>query len=511
VTLKIMRRRPPETSGRVSSGYILAVDQGGSGSRAAIYAADGRMVGWGYRSVRRLTPRIGWVEQSPTAVAQSVRAAIAAALQQAGLQAGQLRAAGITSQRDTTFAWDVRSGRPIGTAITWQDLRTIPLVEQLAAHPLGGQRRQRLGQWPGPYAAAMHMAWRMEHDAAFRRAAERGYLRVSLAAGWLLQALGRPAGHWLDDSLLQAMTVYDPRRRELWHEWIAALSLPAAALPAARPTTTHFGDLLIDGHAVPVTALITDQQSALFGFDCRAAGDAAVTHGTASFVNLVVGPQAPPQQQCKTYLGWQLDGLPTYVFEADMTLTGGALQWLQQIGVLRRAQDFDRIAGSVADSGEAVFVPALAGLAVPREDRTARAGLLNVTTSTQRGHILRAFAESIGCQLHEILQTMRSEGAPLPQQPAVGGGLSRSDVVCQAQADIAGISLIRYADTETTVRGAALLAGLGAGIWPSVAALPRLSTVGATVFTPQLAADARAAVLARWDEACRRVRSFDGG
>ncbi len=493
----------------MSSGYILAIDQGGSGSRAAIYDRDGRTVGWGYRSVRRLTPRIGWVEQSPAAVALSVREAIAAALQQAGLSARDLIAAGITSQRDTTFAWDRRNGRPIGKAMTWQDLRTIPLVEALAGHPLGGQRRQRLGQWPGPYAAAMHMAWRMEHDAAFRRAADRGYLRVSLAAGWLLQALGRPAGHWLDDSLLQAMTVYDPRRRELWHEWIAALNLPAGALPAARPTTTYFGDLLIDGHAVPVTAMITDQQSALFGFDCRAPGEAAVTHGTASFVNLVVGPQAPAQQQCKTYLGWQLDGVPTYVFEADMTLTGGALQWLQQIGVLRRATDFDRLAGSVADSGEAVFVPALAGLAIPREDRTARAGLLNVTTATQRGHILRAFADAIGCQLYEILATMRREGAPLPQQPAVGGGLSRSDIICQAQADIAGVQLVRYRETETTVRGAALLAGIGAGVWRSAEQLPRLSTDGATVFTPQLPETVRQTVLARWDEACRRVRSLD--
>jgi glycerol kinase len=492
----------------VAERLVLGIDQGGSGSRAAIFDEGGRVRGYGYRPVARLYPRPGWVEQRPAAVARSVSEAIAEAVRHAGCDPALIAACGITSQRDTVFAWDRRSGRPIGNAITWQDLRTTQLVEECNAWEHAGERRARLGQFPGAYCSAMHMAWRMRHDAAFREAAEQGRLAVSLSAGWLVRALGRPAEHALDYSLLQGMTVFDPRRRALWDEWLAYLNLPRAALPAARPTLHHFGAIDVGLAAVPVTAMITDQQAALFGYDCRRRGAAAATHGTASFVNVVAGPEAPPQGICKTYLAWELDGCPAYSLEADMTVTGAAVRWLTQMRLIRRASELDALAAEAGSSDGVVFVPAFTGLGVPSEDRTARGTLLGMTLGTTPGHVARAFLESIGCQLRDILDTMEREGGVSIGELRVGGGLSNSDLACQVQADVAGVRIVRAPDTETSVRAAALLAGLGAGLWPSPDALPHLLDGRERVFEPRVAEPERAEILGRWARAVERARGW---
>jgi glycerol kinase len=492
---------------------VLGVDQGGSGSRAIVLDAAGKTVGYGYQAVGRLYPRPGWVEQDPLAIAESVRAAIAAALHHAAIPAAAIAACGITSQRDTVFAWDTASGRPIGAAITWQDLRTIPLVAECDAAPLASQRRARLGLFPGAYSAAMHMAWRMRHDPPFRRAAARGRLRCSLAAGWLIHALGRSHHHALDYSLMQGMTVLDFRRKRLWDEWVDLLDLPRAALPQPVPTLHDFGTLLVSdavgGRAeVPVLALISDQQAALFGYDCRARGQAACTHGTASFVNVVAGSEVPPLGRTKTYLAWELDGVATYSLEADTTVSGAVIRWMQeQMGWLRAPSEVGPLALSVADAAGVVFVPAFTGLGVPHEDRSARGTLLGLTLDTRPGHIARAFLESLGYQLYDILAVIGAESGMEIERLHVGGGMSASDAACQIQADILGLPIVRARERETSVRAAALLAGLGAGVWPSVEALPPLPGPE-TVFEPQGSDDERATGLAAWHRALERARDW---
>ncbi len=490
---------------------VLGIDQGGSGSRAILLDARGQVRGYGYRPVARLYPHPGWVEQSPVALARSVAAAIDDAVARSGCSPDTIVACGITSQRDTTFAWDRRTGRAIGNAITWQDLRTLPLVEEVGQWEHAAERRERLGQFPGAYCSAMHMAWRMRHDDAFARAAAAGRLRVSLAAGWIVQALGRPAEHALDYSLLQAMTIFDPRRRALWDEWIDYLGLPRTAFPLARPTLHQFGDLRVGDVNVPVVAMITDQQAALFGYDCHHPGQAAVTHGTASFINVVAGPSAPPQGICKTYLAWELAGQPTYSLEADMTVTGAVVRWLSQMRLIRRASDLDSLAGSVTRSDGVVFVPAFTGLGVPSEDRSARGTILGMTLGTTSAHVARAFFEAIGCQLHEILETMRREGNLTINQLCVGGGLANSDLACQIQADLAGVRLVRARSTETSARAAALLAGLGSGLWSNLEALPQLLDGTEQRFEPSLDAEQRTELLGRWFQAVERARGWAAG
>jgi glycerol kinase len=470
--------------------------------------------GYGYQRIERLYPQPGWVEQDPTTLARSVRRSINAALRAANCEPDDILACGITSQRDTVFAWDAETLEPIGNAITWQDLRTVPLVAETDAWEHADQRRLRLGQFPGAYSSAMHLAWRMRHDEAFRAAAAEQRLRVSLSAGWIVRALGLPTSHALDYSLLQGMTVFDPRRKAYWEEWIAHLNLPRAALPAPLPTLSSFGELQLSLNkqraSIPVTALIADQQAALFGYDCRSPGQAAVTHGTASFINVVAGPSAPPQGICKTYLAWEVGSVPTYTLEADLTVTGAAVRWMHQVGLLDASHILGPLAASVPDSGGVIFVPAFTGLGVPTEDRTVRGSLLGMTLGTSKAHIARAFFEAIGYQMRDVIKQIEHDAGVQIRELRVGGGLAASDEGCQIQADIVGLPLIRARDTETGVRAAALLAGLGAGLWPSMEALPPLINNDGAVFTPRTSADERETGLERWHRAVERLREWKG-
>lgn len=492
--------------------YLLGLDQGGSGSRALVLDAAGAVVGYGYQPVGRLYPQQGWAEQDPQAIAESMRVAITIALEQAGCPASAIAGCGIATQRDTVFAWDTHTGLPIGNAITWQDLRTTALVAEVERWPLARQRRQRLGQFPGAYSSAMHLAWRMRHDLPFRRAADAGRLRCSLAAGWLIQSLGQLHDHALDYSLMQGMTVLDVERKQLWDAWIDYLDLPRAALPHPVPTLHPFGEIVVTDArggraAVPVLATISDQQGALFGYDCRARGQAACTHGTASFVNVAAGHTLPPPGRTKRYLAWELEGLASYSLEADTTVTGAVIRWMQeQMGWLHRPGDLGGLAMSVSDAGGVVFVPAFTGLGVPSEDRSARGTLLGMTLDTMPGHIARAFLDGLGYQLHDILKVIAEDSGLMIERLHVGGGMAGSDAACQIQADVLGLPVVRAANTETSVRAAALLAGLGAGIWKHAADLPALAGP-ATIFEPKPAAG-REEGLDRWHRALQRAREW---
>jgi glycerol kinase len=484
--------------------YLLGIDQGTSGSRALILDREGNVRGYGYRPLPRLYPRPDWVEQDPATVSGGVRDAIAEALQHANITARDLAACGLASQRDTDFVWDARTGRPLANAITWQDLRTQPLEDGLRDWPRAHEARTRLGYWPGPYSAALHLKWRLAHQPEVVQAAREGRLRVGLSALWLINDLGRPNGHLTDVSLAQSMCLYDFRARTYWEEWLDYLGVPSDALPEVRPTVSDFGVL----QDVPVRALIGDQQGALFGYDCRKPGEAECTHGTASYVNVNLGEAAPALDSIKVYLAWLLNGHPTHCLEADTTVTGAAVRWLRESArLIDRDDELGTLAASVPDAGGVVFVPAFTGLNVPYNFRDARGTLLGLTLGHTRAHIARAFLDSIGFQLRAILEEMQAKAGVQVTQLKVGGGLSADDTACQLQADWLGIPIIRPSFTQTTARAAALLAGLGAGFWKDPDELPPLPGAR-TVFEPRLSADRRDEGYAAWQKAIATVKSW---
>ncbi len=519
--------------------YLLGIDQGTSGSRALILDAQSQVHGYGYRPLPRLYPQSGWVEQNPDVLSQGVVEAISEALAQAGCEPAQIAACGIAGQRNTDFVWDARTGRPLANAITWQDLRTTALVEELAGWELADQRRYRLGYFPGPYSSAMHLAWRFRHQPEVIAAARQGYLRIGFSANWLLTSLGRPNGHYLDYGLVQQMGLYDFRAQQYWADWLAVLGLSCEPLPEPVPTVYPFGLLRLTSAEgavadAPVLAVIGNEQAALLGHGCYLPGQAECTHGTASFVDVVAGPNPPEQEKLNVYYAWSLPAphqLPligrqpsqiatqnsafktqnlehTYCLEADTTVSGAAIRWMRdEAGLFERDEEVGPLAASVPDSAGVVFVPAFTGLNVPYNDRSARGTILGLTLSSSRGHIVRAFLESLGYQVRAILETIAAETGLRVEQLSLGGGISKSDEACQIQADLTGIPIVRPAFTETAARAAALLAGLGAGWWSTLAELPPLPG-DSTTFEPRLSSEQRDAGYARWQRAVERARGW---
>lgn len=493
---------------------LLGLDQGTSGTKAYLMDAQGRRAGLGYSPLPRLHPLPDWTEQDPAAVTAGAARAIELALDEAGAEARDIIAVGIASQRDTDFVWDCRSGRPLGNAITWQDMRTAPLVAELDEWEFAGERRHRLGYFPGPWCGALHLAWRMQHQPEFKAAMDGGYARVGMAAGWLLATLGTPAGHLHDLSLVQKTGLWDFRSGRYWTEWIERLGLSEVGLPRPVPTLHDFGDLHIHGVDVPVTAMLADQQASLFGQGCRSAGEAKCTHGTMSFVNVVLDGEPPKLDGLNIYHAWSLpdpdDGTlrHTFCLEADTAASGSAVRWLvNQAGMLTSEAELDIVARTAADSGGVSFVPAFTGLNVPYNDHNARAAILGMSLGAHRGHIARALLEAIGYQLRTILETIHVHTGVSVSQLKVDGGLSASDVACQIQADLLGIPVHRSQEQEATGRGAALLAGLGAGVWRSTADLPALPP-GGDLFEPTWSQDQRDAGYARWQDAVKLVQMW---
>ncbi len=500
----------------MSKPYLLGIDQGTSGTKAVIVAREGEVLGYAYRPVARIYPKPGWVEQDPNAVSAGVSEAITEAIGRAGIGAGDIAACGLACQRNTDFAWDARTGQPIGNAITWQDLRSLPLLEEIKQRPLSAEVHQRLGYGPGPYMSALHLAWRVKNDQAFQDANRSGRLRLGLSAAWLLQTLGRPSGHYMDTSLVQAMGLYDFRAQQYWAEWLAFLGVPPDALPVAVPTLHDYGLLHIigpDGKTadVPVLAMIGDQQAALFGHNRRRPGEAECTHGTASYVKVFLGNDAPNLEKMDVFYAWHLDGQQTYCLEAPTTVIGAVIRWMRdEVQLVKDYEEFDVLAKSVLDPSGLYFVPAFTGLNAPYGDPNARGTLFGLTLGHTRGHLIRAFLEALGYQLRDILTSVSAETGIKINELLVGGGVSASDIACQIQADLLGIPVKRPKFSETTAWATTLLAGLGAEIWTELSELPPLPG-DYTQFLPQLDQERRNAGFERWKHAVSLTRAWGDG
>jgi glycerol kinase len=504
-----------------ASTHLLGIDQGSSGSRAAVMDRHGRMLGYGYRPLPQLLPQTGWVEQDPHVLAQGVSEAITEALSTANCAPTDIMACGMACQRNTDFVWDADTNQPVANAISWQDLRTEPMLAELEQWSQAGERRQRLGYFPGTYSSALHLSWRLRHDPAVIAAAQSGCLRLGFSGNWLLTALGKPNGYKMDYSLVQQMGLYDFRAGQYWSAWLDILNIPAEVLPDIVPTVHHYGDIRIvgpngDDAWVPVLAMIGNEQAALFGHQCYHRGDAECSHGTASFVDVVAGNSAPEHRKLNVYHAWSFPGDQcdqpehTYCLEADTTVSGAALRWMRDhLGLFDAFDQVDSLAASVPSSGGVVFVPAFTGLNVPYNDPTARATILGMTLGSDRAHLVRAFLESLGYQIRGILDTIADETGLTVERISTGGGIAASDVACQIQADLTGIPTIRPSFTELAARAATLLAGIGAGTWTDLDALPPLPGKS-TVFEPAVSVDQRDAGYDQWQRAVEKARGWVG-
>jgi glycerol kinase len=449
---------------------VIAIDAGTTGvrSRAVFPGATGTTVA-SYREFTQHFPEPGWVEHDAVEIWEAVRQTLHDVIAEVGVPA----AIGITNQRETVLAWNRRTGAPYGTAIVWQDRRTAGRCDQLAADGHLAAVREITGLVLDPYFSGSKVEWLLQH----RDIPLDDDLAIGTIDAWLLWNLTGGEVHATDPSNASRTMLFDIRSLE----WSAAMcelfQVPVAALPEVRPSSGRFGVTSARCGApagIPISGIAGDQQAALFGQACVHPGMAKNTYGTGSFVLLNVGPTCPaPTEGMLSTVAWTLsDGTVAYALEGAIFVTGAAVQWLRDgLGVITSATEIGPLAFSVADNGGVFLVPAFTGLGSPWWDPYARGTIVGITRGTSKAHLARAVVEAMAYQTRDAVHAMTSAAGVQVQDLRVDGGASVMDEMLQFQADQLGVTVRRPVDQETTALGAAFLAGLAEGVWPSLDAV----------------------------------------
>jgi glycerol kinase len=457
--------------------------------------------GKGYREITQHYPRPGWVEHDANEIWSAVQATARDALAAAGCGAADVRAIGITNQRETLVLWNRRTLEPIAPAIVWQDRRTAAECARLRESGHQDRVREVTGLVIDPYFTATKLAWAMRNVEGAADAA------IGTVDSWLVAKLSGGADHLTDASNASRTLLFDIDRG-VWSEEMAELfgvslaNLPQvsdSSGPLSHSQPEHFG-----GIAAPIAGIAGDQQAALFGQACTRPGMAKNTYGTGSFVLMQTGSRRVASSSgMLTTVAWRRDGRLSYALEGAIFITGAALQWLRDgLGIIASAAEAGPIAASVPDSGGVFMVPAFAGLGAPHWDPYARGAILGLTQGSGRAQLVRAAVESMAYQTCDVVRAMEEDTDASLSELRVDGGASVMDVLCQFQADLLGIPVRRPQQVETTALGAAFLAGLGVGVW-SDADLQDLWKLDRE-FEPRIPRDQAAELQSRWRDAVKR-------
>ncbi|HEX3777259.1 MAG TPA: glycerol kinase GlpK [Polyangiaceae bacterium] len=495
--------------------HLLAIDQGTTGTTALVMALDGATLGRKNCEFPQHFPQPGWVEHEAEEIWQSVLGAISGALEAAGVQGSDIAAIGITNQRETTLLWDRKSGQPVQRAIVWQDRRTAPGCAELKAAGREARVRELTGLVLDPYFSGTKLSWILEHAPGARAAADAGKLAFGTIDSYLVWRLaGGPdanAPHVTDVTNASRTLLMELRTRQWSDEMCALLGIPKSVLPeivpsAARVAVTRGMPQLPDG--IPITGIAGDQHAALFGQACFAAGDAKCTYGTGAFLLTNTGHDPVPSRfGLLSTLAWQIGDEVVYALEGSCFIAGAAVQWLRDgLGVIASASEIEQLARSVSSSEGVAFVPALSGLGAPYWDPDARGLITGITRGTTRAHLARATLEAIAFQVNDVIAAMSEDlGRPIAKM-RVDGGAAANDLLLQTQSDLGNVTVERPTELESTARGAAMLSGLGAGLFSGPEDAARMIRLD-RAFTPQIDDEARNAELGRWSDAVRRTRS----
>ena len=493
--------------------FILAIDQGTSGTSAFIYGSEGQDVASAAWEITQHYPEPGWVDHDPEEIFRSVLGVGQEAIVAAGIDARQLAGIGITNQRETTVVWDRATGQPVAPAIVWQCRRTAPLCEELKGRGLAPLIRERPGLVIDPYFSATKIRWLLDHIPDGLRRAEAGELCAGTIDSWLLYRLTGGRVHATDVSNAARTMLYNIHTQDWDPDLLKALDIPLDLLPLVRPSSCIFGetDPQLFGAGIPIACLAGDQHAALFGQACFQPGMAKNTYGTGSFLLAQTGEQpVPPSPGLLTTVAWkQQHQKLRYATEGSIFVTGAAIQWLRDgLGIIDNASDTEGLSQSVANTAGVYFVPAFAGLAAPHWDMYARGTIVGLTGGATRAHIVRATLEAIAYQVRDVLETMKaSVKLEIPLLKADGGG-SANQFLMQFQADLLGVPVEVPEIAETTALGAAYLAGLAVGVWGSEKELVSQWRVG-NHYEPTISQEEANNLYAGWQRAVDRARNWE--
>jgi glycerol kinase len=487
--------------------FILALDQGTTSSRAILFDHSGAVVALAQEELRSVYPQSGWVEQDPQEIWDTQLRCAQKVIKWADLGPGDIRAIGITNQRETTLVWEKESGRPIHNAIVWQDRRTAEHCERLKAQGLEQLISQRTGLVIDPYFSGTKLAWMLDHVNGARERAERGKLAFGTVDSWLVWNLTGGEVHATDVSNASRTLLFNIETLDWDDELLALLHIPRALLPQVCASSERVAETRLFGSPMPISGIAGDQQAALFGQACFSQGMAKNTYGTGCFMLMQTGDKIiRSKNKLVTTAAWKREKRANYALEGSVFTAGAVVQWLRDgLKAIRSSQEVESFAAR--DNGGVYFVPAFAGLGAPHWDPYARGTLIGLTQGTSAAHIARAALESIAYQTTDVLRAMESDSTVRLNELRVDGGAAANDALMQFQADILRIPVVRPEVVEATALGAAYLAGLAVGYWrdeKEIAALWKKSRI----FEPAMGRDEAKGLYANWQNALERARGW---
>src|SRR5580692_3786547 len=491
--------------------YILALDQGTTSSRAILFDESGSIAAVAQHEFEQFYPQPGWVEHDPMEILTSQMGCAVEALGKVGARPRDIAAIGITNQRETVIVWDRATGKPIHPAIVWQDRRTALQCASLEESGVGDDVSNRTGLVLDPYFSATKVAWILDHVSGARNRAERGELAFGTVDSWLIWHLTSGHRHVTDVTNASRTLLFNIVKGEWDAELLRIFNIPASLLPEVVWSSQKVGEVTtsLGLGGIPIAGIAGDQQAALFGQLCWKRGEAKNTYGTGCFLLKNIGTQfVRSKNRLITTLAASAEQRLEYAFEGSIFIGGAVVQWLRDnLKLIHSSRDVEALAASVPDSGGVIFVPAFVGLGAPHWDPHASGTLIGLGRGTKPGHIARAALESIAFQVADVLDAVQSEtGTPLGAL-RVDGGAAVNDLLMQFQADVLGVPVVRPRVTETTALGAAYLAGLAVGFWPSPDEL-RAERKGDVRFEPKMSAGERAERRGRWQKAVERAKEW---
>ncbi len=492
--------------------YLLALDQGTSSSRSIVFDAQGRMVAMAQQELTQHYPQPGWVEHDPLEIWRTQLATAREALAKAGVGASQVRAIGITNQRETTVVWNRTTGQPIHQAIVWQDRRAEPACQALRERGLAQTIQEKTGLLVDAYFSGTKLQWILDQVPDARAMAAQGELAFGTVDSWLLWQLTGGRVHATDVSNAARTMLFNVHTNQWDPQLLQAMDIADNLLPQVLPSAAHFGQTepALLGGSIAIGGMAGDQQSALFGQACFSAGMAKNTYGTGCFMLMHTGAQFQTSHNgLLSTSAAQTDTRPAFALEGSVFVGGAVVQWLRDgLGAIRSSAEVQALADTVPDSGGVMLVPAFTGLGAPYWNPQARGTMTGLTRGSTLAHIARAALESIAFQSAALLQAMARDaaqaGAAALTELRVDGGACVNDLLMQLQADLLGISVVRPAVTETTALGAAYLAGLSSGLYPDTAALSDLWQAERR-FEPRISPAQAQAQMQQWEHAVRQA------
>ncbi len=472
---------------------------------------EGHIRGQAQREFPQIFPQAGWVEHDPHEIWISQISVAIEALGHAHVRPADIAALGLTNQRETTVVWDRETGDAIANAIVWQDRRTAAFCDELRSQGHETLIRERTGLLIDAYFSASKLRWVLDHIPNARKRAEAGKLAFGTIDSWLISKLTRGVLHITDATNASRTMLFNIHTGSWDDDLLSLFRIPRSMLPEVRSSSEVYGPVTttLGLENIPIAGIAGDQQAALFGQACYSAGMAKNTYGTGCFLLQNTGTEAKvSDNRLLTTIALRMDGTTEYALEGGVFIGGAVVQWLRDgLGLIRQSSDIESLALTVPDNGGVYMVPAFAGLGAPHWDPYARGAIVGITRGTTAGHFARAALESIAFQVADLVDAMKKDsGIGLPEL-RVDGGASKNDALLQVQADLLGIPVVRPSVSETTVLGAAYLAGLAVGFWRDRDEISRQWQVDKRV-EPSISADAAASLRAQWHRAVDRSKQW---